>query len=180
MSHTSPTGRETADLATLQPGYRHVRHIPRSLQAGYWNLQSNLGMWQIRMNGPTSSNPKYDIYTNFHWDLICRFDVITTCSAVLQDYRNIIYPTVYGPVVLHYYSTVPIKFGSQIVSDEPYIVFDSSKSILSRCGRVSHQLRTSSKILPQIAVFAPVKNLGGSSKIKTCVSENRLCNTYAQ
>jgi len=53
-----------------------------------------------------------DISIKFHRDLICRFDVMV--SALLQDYRKMAYPRVYGEVDLHCNSTYPTKFDGHI------------------------------------------------------------------
>jgi len=53
-----------------------------------------------------------DISIKFHRDLICRFDVMV--NALLQDYRKMAYPRVYGEVDLHCNSTYPTKFDGHI------------------------------------------------------------------
>jgi len=41
--------------------------------------------WRIRLNGQTTSGPKYDVHAEFHGDLICRFDV---SQCTLLDYQK--------------------------------------------------------------------------------------------
>jgi len=65
-------GEKTVDLATMVT------------VTGLLKLAKQSGAtWQMRLNGPTSYNPTYDIHTKFQRDLIFHFNIMI--SAKSQD-----------------------------------------------------------------------------------------------